>query len=313
MRETRSSSALPGFTLLEVTVGTVVLALLTLLIGQLFNGASAVSGLGTRRMDADTQARAVIDRMTIDFAQMIRRPDVDYFLKDGVNRFPGNDIMAFYSQVPGYYSSSSSNQQSPLSVAGYRVNADPASAVSGQLERFGRGLLWNGTASAEAPLVFSAVSRSSGANNKLVLNWPAATSALLPDTSYDVIGPQVFRFEYFYLLKGRADTSPALPTLLSSLPWDVRPEVAHTSVEGLQDVAAVVVVFAVIDAKSRTLLNDAQLQTIAAGLSDFDPAAGSPEKQWREKVAEPAPGIPPVALSAIRVYSRCFYLASDSN
>lgn len=298
-----------GFSLLEVIVGMAVLALLILLIGQLFNGATAVSGLGAKRMDADTQARAVLDRMGLDFAQIIRRPDVDYFLKDDVNVFPGNDIMAFYSQVPGYHSTTSSGQQSPFSVTGYRVNAKAGSPSNGQLERYGRGLPWNGVASEDAPLVFSATSRSSGVNNRIAVNWPAATDSALEDRNHDVIGSHLFRFEYFYLLKGRSDTTPPLPTVMSNVPWDTRAGVAHTSVEGMRDVAAICVIIALIDSRSRELVTETQLTTLAAGLNDFDPSTGSPETQWREKLNEPVAGMPVAALRAIRIYSRYYSLS----
>ena len=47
--------------------------------------------------------------MAIDFAQMVKRSDVDYYLKYLQPRRcvdvlqPGNDQIAFYSNVPGYY------------------------------------------------------------------------------------------------------------------------------------------------------------------------------------------------------------------
>src|SRR5438270_5562407 len=99
-----------GFTLVELLVSMGVLVLLVFLASQLVNSAATITTLGHKRMDADSEARQVLDRMAIDFAQMVKRTDVDYYLKSsatgiGVRNLlqPGNDKIAFYSAVPGYY------------------------------------------------------------------------------------------------------------------------------------------------------------------------------------------------------------------
>src|SRR6184192_3307777 len=109
-----------GFTLAELLVTVGVLALLVFLAAQLLITAAAVTTLGHKQMDADAQARQLLDRMAIDFAQMIKRSDVDYYLKSSAAAplrhvlQPGNDQIAFYSAVPGYYPSSGA--QSPVSL-----------------------------------------------------------------------------------------------------------------------------------------------------------------------------------------------------
>ena len=88
-----------------------VLVLLVLLFTQLLNSAATITTLGHKQMDSDSQAREVLDRMAIDLAQMVKRPDVDYYLKaSGIasdcgacGTQPGNDQAAFYSMVAGYY------------------------------------------------------------------------------------------------------------------------------------------------------------------------------------------------------------------
>src|SRR6266511_4714019 len=118
-----------GFTLAELAVTVGVLVLLVLLATQLLKSAATVTTLGHKQMDADSQTRQLMDRMAIDFAQMVKRSDVDYYLKSsatppptGVRNLlqPGNDIIAFYSTVPGYYPSTGS--QSPVSLVAYRIN-----------------------------------------------------------------------------------------------------------------------------------------------------------------------------------------------
>src|SRR4029453_7216061 len=70
-----------GFTLAELLVSVGVLVLVVLLGRQLLNSAATITILGHKQMDADSQARQVLDRMAIDFAQMVKRSDVDYYLK----------------------------------------------------------------------------------------------------------------------------------------------------------------------------------------------------------------------------------------
>ena len=141
-----------AFTLAELLVSVGVLVLLIFLATQLLNSAANVTTLGNKQMDADAQTRQLVGRMAIDFAQMVKRSDVDYYVKSswfatgsptpaptGARTLlqPGNDRIAFYSTVPGYYPST--GLQSPVSLVAYRVNAQ------NKLERIGKGLLWNGS------------------------------------------------------------------------------------------------------------------------------------------------------------------------
>src|SRR5262245_53376414 len=64
-----------GFTLGELLVTTGVLVVLVFFASQFFNSAATVTTLGHKQMDADTQARQLLDRMAIDFAQMVKRSD----------------------------------------------------------------------------------------------------------------------------------------------------------------------------------------------------------------------------------------------
>src|SRR5436190_23505390 len=75
------SSRESAFTLAELLVSMGVLVLLVLLFTQLLNSSATITILGHKQMDADSQARQLLDRMTIDFAQMVKRSDVDYYVK----------------------------------------------------------------------------------------------------------------------------------------------------------------------------------------------------------------------------------------
>src|SRR5437899_457785 len=105
----RAEHPYAAFTLAELLVTVGVLILLVLLFTQLLNSAATITTLGHKQMDADSQARQLLDRMAVDFAQLVKRSDVDFFGKGTVaphsvgGAMTGNDQIAFYSGVPGYY------------------------------------------------------------------------------------------------------------------------------------------------------------------------------------------------------------------
>ena len=366
-----------AFTLAELLVTVGVLALLIFFASQLLKSAATVTTLGHKRMDLDSQARQILDRMAIDFAQMVKRSDVDYYLKSSwfVTASPtpapvgartlvqvGNDTIAFYSTVPGYYPLTGA--QSPVSLVAYRINAQ------NKLERMGKGLLWNAstpTSGTPPPAaVFMPIPLASALPTP-ELPPPPATPTPSPTPAWqevastgswsdsEVIGPQVFRFEYYYLLKSQTNPAAANPTptpyspIFSDTPWDTRicscpsptpvatptptgtpiatptpPSLCcHVAPEGMQDVAAVVVVIAVIDPKSKVLVTDAQISTLASKLIDWGntACAGCPSQtqwqttpgllpaQWQAAIEANAVGLPQPAISGIRVYERYLYLS----
>lgn len=319
-----------AFTLAELIVSVGVLVLLVFLATQLLNSSATVTTKGHKQMDADAEARQLLDRMAVDFAQMVKRLDVDYYVKSsapsggGARQVlqPGNDQIAFYSTVPGYYPSTGS--QSPVSLVAYRINSNSALSSYNKMERLGKGLVWNAVSTTDTPVVFMPIPLASPLpsselpvpppNPLPTPAWPEAGN-MTTDPAYELVGPQVFRFEYYYLLKSGS---------LSTIPW-IGP--THSSPSGMQDISAIVVDIAVIDPKSKVLLTDAQIATLAAGLIDYGattPAtgcstpnwgnAGELRRQWQCALDStprlPAPGgFPAPAMSGIRLYERYFYLS----
>ncbi len=175
--------------------------------------------------------------------------------------------------------------------------------------------------------------------------WSAAiengNGAASQDDDYETVGPQVFRFEYWYLLKNGT---------LTDVPWDkdARPNqqtittarvngIDVPSLIGLTDIQAIAVAIAVIDPASRALISPSALLDLASDLDDFATApgrgnggakkAGDIEGKWNQVLfGDPTDGdppgivntgqtssgptsrVPPAAASAIRVYSRYFDL-----
>jgi hypothetical protein len=283
-----------AFTIAELLVSIAVLALLVLVVSKMVNSASTITTMGNKHMDADTQARLVLDRMAVDFAQMIRRTDVDAYVK-GTDPENGNDYIGFFSQVSGYYPSPS--YQSPISLVAYRINSNSNSPSFNKMERMGNGLLWNSSSSTYKPLVFGAPPTTSPA--PLAANWPNATSTSAADPNYELIGPNIFRFEYFFLLNtGTLANSPPGP--------------------GMQNVTAIVVTIAAIDPKSRVLLSDNQVSTLAGQMNDFSLNMHQPGNtptqpgdlvaQW-QLALDLTTNMPRAAITGIRLYQRSFYFS----
>ena len=326
---------LKGFSLVEILITITVLGGLILIVTGIVNSATTITRIGSKHMDTDAQARAVLDRIGMDLRRMIKRSDLDCYVKQPSGYTghgnghayghrlqsgeQGSDQMAFFSQVRGYYSQS--NGQGPVSLIAYRVNQNSASPAYLRLERMAKGLLWNGVANstnpnAVYPIVFLPATIS-GVNS-----WSAALSGTSQDQDYETIGPNVFRFEYYYLLKSGDVTD---------VPWDATARPSQASLTsptpiGLTDVQAIAVAIAVIDSASRALIPSASLLDLASDMNDFQHAhgrgaggakkIGDMEVDWNQAVASAAQlgvtsagsAVPPAAASGIRVYNRYFDL-----
>jgi type II secretory pathway component PulJ len=332
-----------GFTLAEILVAGAVLALLVLFMTRVVNHAAAVVTQGNKHMDAEAYGRALFDRMAVDVAQMVKRTDISYYLKNsgtgpgssadimgsGVAGAAKNDRLAFFSAGSGYYDTTKAYNSS-YSLVSYRVNTDPTSASYNRVERMGKGLPLNGaytppptaTDNTVTPLLFLDSSYATTIGSV----WPAATSPS-PDPNYyptdgrqkyELVGAHVFRLEYYYLTSG----SPQLVAYPGS--WtDWNPVSANIS-----DDAAIVVAVGVIDPQSRKLLGatiadqEAQIANIAKKLADYTstlpsvtgcPAVGQPGAllcRW-QNVLQTDPEIlsmPRPAIQGVRFYERYFYL-----
>ena len=347
-----AQKASAAFTLVEILVSVAVLVLLVVLFGQIISRATTITRVDSRHVDTDTQARVILDRISADIGRMLKRTDLDYYVKQpqGYNGHgnghayghkvqtgqQGSDQIALFCQTPAYPESGfTAAQQGSVALVAYRINEDSTQPAYLRLERMAKGMLWN------------SVSNSSNLNNqgtKLPLvflpqtiagmgkPWYAAvnsdTSNSSQDDDYETIGPDVFRFEYYYLLKSGA---------VKGEPWDVTVRTTQETINtvkisgtsywapiGLGDVQAIVVAIAVIDRTNRSLVNSVSstaLSDLASDLADFADAKGlgNPAKKigdmeasWNQTLATvTSQGVtgegskfPPTAASAIRVYSR---------
>ena len=99
-----------AFTLVEILIAVSLLGVLTLLLSRLLNTAANTTSMSGKRMESEGQIRPLLDRMATDFAQMAKRPDLDFYGKGtaGSGAMIGNDRIAFFSMVPGDYPSTGS-------------------------------------------------------------------------------------------------------------------------------------------------------------------------------------------------------------
>jgi len=306
----------PAFTLVEMLVAVAVLTLLMVALAQIISDMQRVSTASTKHLKADSESRMVFDRIAEDLGRMVRRTDVDYLLNHSANN--NNDSLFFYSEAPAF-SSATIAEQNSVALTGYRIN--PAY----QLERLADGLTWHGITSAGMVFLTYASYPLTAASTPLPAStlagaFPNVVAANSTDSNYHVLGEDVFRLEFCYLLKPCTDTSGKhQPAIYSNSPYDTR--AGHSSMAGigLTDVQALVVGVAVLDSASRQILPAGTTLNTAAGLlgdvSDADLAATPPKLMattWQGEIDSGAfaqnAGLPKVAANQVRVYQRLFPL-----
>ena len=280
-----------GFTLVELLVAMVVLALSVVMVLQMVNSTAVTSTGSRKRSDADAEARAALDRMGRDFAGMLNRTDADVLFQKN----SANDVMYFMSEAPGVGSSPST-----ISLVGYRITTNSAFPGRPVLERLGKALPWDST---DGP-VFLAYSGGTLDNNSTIPGrWSAIVGTGTYDngtssTDYQLLSPSVFRMEYCFLNKDGTYSSTN----------------ASGASGGLSNVAAVVVALGVLDETSRKIVTDGS--RMAGALLDPADTPASPSNlmaaRWKSNVESASfpssSGIPKGAASQIRIYQRTFYL-----
>jgi prepilin-type N-terminal cleavage/methylation domain-containing protein len=332
-----------GFTLAEMLVATVVLAVLVLFVTRLVNHAAVVVTQGNKHMETESHVRPLFDRLALDIAQMVKRTDVSYYLKNQFNTAGSimgsgsaglNDWLAFYSGVPGFYNDNGLGYNSRYSVIAYRVNADPASASYNKVERMAKGLALNGAYSTDQdtvpglPLLFVDNANPTFYTTTIEAQWPAATAKSTPSPvpnyyppatdpyqKYELIGPHIFRLEYYYLTSVAPAKLVAYPTTGQfkdpTLDWH------DPNYVNIKDVAAIVVAVGVIDAQSRKLLTDTDMQKLVTKLTNYtfvgttaSPPPGWLLQEWRNNLQTDGEiaAMPLPARQGIRFYERYFYL-----
>ncbi|WP_166443053.1 PulJ/GspJ family protein [Phragmitibacter flavus] len=292
-----------AFTLIELLIVMAILGMLVLLMSQLLNDTLSVTGRGNQRIDADSEARLVLDRIGIDIARMVKRPDIDYYLQ----KTSGDDQLAFFSESTGYYPDGieSETPKGTASLIGYRIENQ-------KLERLSKALIWNGVntstpgatgiSAQNKPMIYG-IGATPGEVllNSYTINGGGGssitTTGSASDPDYQVIGENVFRLEFCYLMKNGT---------LSDTPW-LAP---NTTINGLRDVAAIIVAIAVLDPASRSTLNASQLTAASAKLPNVagTTLSSPPLPLWQTQIDNNDLDLPRSAASQVRIYQRTYHL-----
>jgi len=278
-----------GFTLVELLVAAAVLMLLVVLVAAILQSGNQLIARSSRHLGADAQAREVFSRFGLDLEGMPRRADLDLLLSSTHN------ALFFFSQAPGYFASTDPSQHSPLSLIGYRVNAEY------QLERLGKGLTWEepvfltgDTNLPEATPDLLPASTIAGAWGSLVGTAPAHTDGSGSD--YHLLARGVFRIVCSFRKRDGTHTL--------TLPANADPRA-----DRLREVSAIILTLAVLDDDSRRLVPDPA--ALAAALPDPALADPVPGRRWQAAVDDvpafaAAAGIPEAVAARVRIYERSF-------
>lgn len=243
-----------GFSLTELMVAMAVLVICLVMEAQVINLASTYTGSSRNQMDALEQGRFVLDRLGIDIDSRVRLNQVPVqFLKAA-----DNDSLTFYTQ-----NGRDSNARTAV-LASYQVALDPATSQP-QLQRAVDDVTWTST-------------------NPL----PFLPASLTRPTDYQVLSPDVFRFEVTFLRK-------STQTLTTTAPSD------------WSDVAAIVVAVATLDSNSRKLVSAAQWTTL---IHQFPDATDGNQilPSWQAQLPTLPSIMPARAAAAVRIYQRFFYV-----
>jgi prepilin-type N-terminal cleavage/methylation domain-containing protein len=318
------NSSKSAFTLVEMMTAIAILAILTAIIFSIMGMALRVTDSTTRGGDTAIEARQVLDRIGQDISGMLIRPDVDQYYVKAV----GNDQMFFYSQTAGYFDSTTPfDQESPVSLVGYRISWSVNTTTPPVLQRLAQGLNWSGAKALTfltfPPPAFPPRVPSSPAYTASSGTIPVQWNSLVtdPDTApsfWSTTGSQVFRLEIVYQLRDGTFTltppTPATPPAITTTTTQPLPPVPGS----INDTVGIVVAIAVLDNKSRQIVPAASWGQLISAL--HDPVASdltaSPavlmDSTWNTALNQPSfaatEGIPVTAASQIRVYQRYYPL-----
>ena len=292
-----------------------VLSLLLLLLFSAVAGVSSVADSSQKTGDIDTEARQVLDRIGLDIAGMLIRPDVDqFYYLDPSNST--SDKMFFYSHTTGYFASEmDASTNNPVSLVGYRINTTDNPNGQPALERLAQGLMWDEANEGLQYLTFQPPTSVTAAptliGGTITNQWASVvgpTGDASPNPSYyDAIGGQMFRLGICFQLQN--GTFSRYPGFTNSAP--VYPG-------SITNTVAIVVAVAALDSRSRQLVSSGSWNYLmnTAFPIDATKLTGNPpilmDAQWNGALTNSgfaqAAGIPAVVASHIKVYQRYYYL-----
>lgn len=294
-----------AFTLLEILVAMTVLAVIVVLMAQVFAGVSSNASMSSMRLQENSDVRNAMDRVAFDLEAMVRGGNtVPVFNSNANGGGDGNDAIAFLSNVRamsgttysrlaeiGYFIAPASSDTTLLPAEAALLGTQPV------LMRANTPVEWTTDLSP-----FSANQASTGTVTSTVKN-------------YQVLNPDIFRIEvYFQLVDGT----------LVSIPKSVPTANGTATVPDWSIVQSIHIAFAVLDQKTRTKMSAAQLQflcgdpvaRIPSFLKDYvassytAASSTTPVTIWMSQITTtPLPSqITPPVVAALHFYERSYDL-----
>src|SRR5689334_6522375 len=129
-----------AFSLMELMVCMALLSILGLLVVQISGAIQQTAAHGNRTIDAAAQARLALERIGLDLAGLVNRPDVDFV--SAPSSTAGSDLLKMIAMV-GTSDATPNFKNRNASVITYRVQAHPDNANRRCLVRGARAAGWN--------------------------------------------------------------------------------------------------------------------------------------------------------------------------
>jgi prepilin-type N-terminal cleavage/methylation domain-containing protein len=314
-----------AFTLIEILVALVVLTFLGVVIAEITGQTSRAIRLSNQNIDSAAEARIALDRIGLDLAALVCRPDVDFEIQNAP--IGPNNLLIFLS---GVSSASSQAANRGVSVVSYQLNTHPDNqGPDGNprlcLTRAGKAIAPNSTG-------FFGLNTS---GLPVLFTDPSFPSSLLPKatatgttTDYDILAPGIIRLVFgFQLYPDNAQVTLQDATVIANSRGQIvysPPTRTVTSTDGtislqlvdLKRISAIIVGVVVVDLQNLTLLNNTQVSALANAFATPTTSQDlnqTPAQLWipvSDQVAALPSTVPLPARQALRVFQRFFPITS---
>lgn len=291
-----------GFSLLELLVAMVLLVILGVVIAQITSSISRATRFSNQGVDAAAQARIAFDRIGMDLASSVLRPDVD-FVASSTNS-PADNLLAFIASIPSADpAGSSSFQNRRVSFIAYKIGPSADNNDRQCLLRAANAVSWDdvgfmGLQSSNSPVPLV------GGGSPLSLA-SVDFDVLAPAVIHAVIGFQLFPDNQPVTLQDSTPVARAQGQIVYSPPMTAPPNPRIDT----SRIAALVVGLVVIDPERLRNLDATTISTLAgkfAGLPDPDQLPVAKWMQTTSNLTDLPSSVPLPVQQSVRLYQRFF-------